>query len=89
MDDELHSEIITRVDELIESRDHEGLVALLKCFDRMYYYHTDAKNPGIPDAVYDNIVLRHDEEFADEYGTYASIQGVGAAPVSGADVRKD
>jgi len=89
MDDELHSEIITRVDELIESRDHKGLVDLLKCFDRMYYYHTDAKNPGIPDAVYDNIVLRHDEEFADEYGTYASIQGVGAAPVSGADVRKD
>lgn len=89
MDDELHSEIVTRVDELIENQDHEGLVNLLKCFDQMYYYHTDAKNPGVPDAVYDNIVLRHDEEFADEYGSYATIQGVGAAPIAGADIRRD
>ena len=89
MDDDLHSEIVTRVDELIENRDHEGLVSLLKCFDQMYYYHTDAKNPGVPDAVYDNIVLRHDEEFADEYGTYATIQGVGAAPITGVDIRRD
>jgi DNA ligase (NAD+) len=89
MDNELYQEISTKVDELISEKDHTGLVKLLKCFDEMYYYHSDARNPGIPDAVYDEIVRKHDEIFSEEYGTYASIQGVGAKPVANEDVRKD
>ena len=42
MDEELLSEIMTRAQELIATKNKKEFAELLKCFDRLYYHHAEA-----------------------------------------------